>query len=268
MLVYPSFDPVIFSIGPIKIFWYGFMYLLGFMSGFLLGQKRAATPDSPLTKEQVADLGFWIMLGVVCGGRIGYMLIYNFDNWVQDPLSLFETWHGGMSFHGGAIGVALVLILYSWKHQKSLLSIGDFVAPLVPLGIAFGRIGNFLNGELWGRPTDVAWGMIFPHVDNLARHPSQLYESLCEGLLLFIITWVYSSKPRPAGSVSGVFLLSYGSIRFGLEFFREPDRNLGMIAFDWMTMGQILCLPMIILGSFLIWNAYKPVHDNIASVSL
>ncbi|MCG8311822.1 MAG: prolipoprotein diacylglyceryl transferase [Pseudomonadales bacterium] len=257
MLVYPEIDPVAISLGPLDIRWYGLMYLFGFVSGFLLLNYRAKKPNSGWNTEQVSDLIFYGALGVVLGARVGYVLFYNFDAFLDNPLNMFKVWEGGMSFHGGFLGVVLAVWLYGRKIGKSMFEILDFGAPIVPIGLGAGRIGNFIGGELWGRATDVPWGMVFPHVDSLARHPSQLYQATCEGLILFCILWFYSSKPRPRYAVSGVFAFFYGVFRFGMEFVRQPDAHIGFIAFGWLTMGQLLSLPMIFVGLFLVVFAYK-----------
>lgn len=254
MLTYPEIDPVIFSIGFIQVRWYGLMYVLGFLLGWWLARRRAAAPGSAIQPQQVDDLVFYIMLGVILGGRLGYCLVYGWDELTRDPLYVFKITQGGMSFHGGLAGVLLALWLYGRRIGKTFFTITDFAAPLAPLGLGFGRIGNFINGELWGRPTDVPWSF---NVNGVARHPSQLYEALLEGLLLFIILWVFSSRPRPRMAVSGMFLLCYGVFRFVVEFYREPDADLGYLAFGWLTMGQLLSLPMIVAGIFLLLAAAR-----------
>ena len=258
MLVHPQFDPVALHLGPLAIRWYGLMYLLGFALGLLLGRYRIKTqPDSGWSHSELDDVLFYIVLGVILGGRAGYVLFYKFSDYLHEPLKIFYIWEGGMSFHGGFLGVIFALWLFSRKHRKRWLAITDFIAPLVSLGLGAGRIGNFLNGELWGRPTDVAWGMIFPSVDNLPRHPSQLYEFALEGMVLFVILWFYSAKPRPLGAVSGMFLICYGVFRFLVEFTREPDPFLGLLALG-LSMGQWLSLPMILAGVWMIcWSYYK-----------
>lgn len=259
MLIHPDFDPVAFRLGPIQVHWYGLMYLCGFITGWGLGRYRAARPGSGWTSQQVDDLLFYIALGVILGGRIGYILFYNFGVFLHDPLVMFRIWQGGMSFHGGLLGVLLAMGLYAHKLNRGFFEVTDFIAPLIPPGLFFGRIGNFINGELWGRVTDVPWAMVFhsPGAGNLPRHPSQIYEAALEGIALFIILWLYSSKPRPTMAVSGLFLLCYGIFRFFIEFFRQPDLHIGFIAFDWLTMGQLLSLPMILLGAvFMAW-AYR-----------
>lgn len=251
-------DPIAVALGPLKIHWYGLMYLVGFASAWYLGVKRARRSGSGWTEDQVSDLIFWGAVGVVLGGRFGYVLFYNFGQFLDDPLWLFAVWEGGMSFHGGLLGVIAAIGYFSYKYKKSYFDIGDFVAPLIPIGLGAGRIGNFIGGELWGRPTDQSWGVIFPRAgDMLARHPSQLYEFALEGVVLFTVLWFYSNKPRPKMAVSALFLILYGLFRSIVEFFRQPDVQLGFVALDWMTMGQLLSLPMIILGSVLLLLAYR-----------
>lgn len=257
MLSFPSIDPVAFSLGPVKIHWYGLMYLVAFAGAWGLAYWRMKKYALPWTNEQISDLIFYAALGVILGGRIGYMLFYNTAELIQQPLSLFKIWQGGMSFHGGLLGVLLSLWLFARQTGKQFLAVGDFVAPLVPLGLAVGRIGNFINGELWGRVTDVPWAMVFPHVDNQLRHPSQLYEFALEGVLLFVVLWCYASKPRACGRVSALFLIGYALCRFSAECFRQPDVQMGYVALDWMTMGQLLSIPMLILGLGLWWWSNK-----------
>ena len=257
MFVYPKINPIALSLGPIKVHWYGVMYLLAFLIAWWLGKKRALKPDSGWNPEQVSDLIFYGALGVVLGGRIGYTLFYNFPNFINDPSVVFKIWLGGMSFHGGLLGVLIAIYFFCRKYKKSFFQTVDFVAPLVPLGYFFGRIGNFINGELWGRVTDVPWAMIFPQVDNLPRHPSMLYQGVTEGLGIFVIVWLYSNKPRPTMAVSGLFAICFGVFRFINEFFRQPDPQLGFVAFGWMSMGQILSIPLAIAGLVLMWLAYR-----------
>lgn len=251
-----DFNPAVFSIGGFAFHWYGIMYLIGFVLGWLLGRYRAGRPHSGWTKHQVDDLLTWTMLGAIIGGRLGYVLFYDLAAYIHNPLEILKIWHGGMSFHGGLLGVVAAFWLYGRSSGRPFLQISDFVAPLAPQAIFWGRIGNFINGELWGKPTDLPWGFIFPHADALPRHPSQLYEAILEGLVLFIALWIYSSKPRKLGAVSGFFAIGYGVFRFAIEFVRLPDAHIGYLAFGWLTMGQILCLPLIAAGIWLM--ARKP----------
>lgn len=259
MLTYPQFDPVAISIGPLQIHWYGLMYLAGFLSAWGLAKLRAKRYQLPWSGTDIADLIFYAAMGVIIGGRVGYMLFYAFDQLIHSPLSLFKVWDGGMSFHGGLLGVIGALFIFAKRFKKTFWQVTDFAAPLVPIGLALGRIGNFINGELWGRVTDVPWAMVFPHVDGNPRHPSQLYELAFEGVILFSVMWWYAAKPRKPGQVSAVFLILYGVFRFFVEFFRQPDPQLGFIAFNWLTMGQLLCVPMIVLG-FVIY--FWPTKSN------
>lgn len=269
MLRHPNFDPVAFSIWELKVRWYGLSYLAGFILAFLLGKYRAKKPNSGWTEQEVSDLIFNCAVGLVVGARIGYVLFYNFSSFLKDPLMLIKVWEGGMSFHGGLIGVILAAWLFGRKTKKGFFGVTDFLVPLAPLGIFCGRMANFINAELWGRKSDVAWAMEFPikKIDpatgntiiewTAPRHPSQLYEGFTEGILLFLIIWFYSAKPRPAMAVSGMFLIFYGLFRSSMEFFREPDAHIMFVAFDWVTMGQVLSLPMIIAGGILLFVAYK-----------
>lgn len=261
--VLPHIDPVIFSIGPVSLRWYGLMYLIGFVAAFWLAGKRLASTH--WSKEQLSDMLFWGFLGVILGGRIGYVFFYQFSTFVDDPLYLFKIWTGGMSFHGGLLGVIAAMWWFARKTNSAFLSVTDFVAPLVPIGLGAGRIGNFLNAELWGRTTDVPWAVIF-YTDpaGLPRHPSQLYEFALEGLVLFVILWLFSAKARPQGAVGGLFLLGYGIFRFIVEYFREPDQHIGLYL-DFISRGQILCLPMMIGGLLLILWAYKNPNQSLSS---
>jgi len=252
LIVHPNFDPVAVSIGPLSVHWYGLMYLAGFAAGLLLGRYRANKTDSGWKPDEIMDLVFYIAMGTIAGGRLGYVLFYNLPFYFNNPFGIFALWDGGMSFHGGLIGVITAMWLYGRKTGRVFFTVADFIAPLVPLALLFGRLGNFINQELWGGPTDLPWGVLFHTMPDGPRHPSQLYEAGLEGVLLFIILWWFSAFPRYAGRVSGVFLVGYGAFRFIVEFVREPDAHLGAILFDWVTMGQLLSLPMILFGLYLI----------------
>ena len=251
----PVIDPAIFELGFLSPKWYGMMYLVGFVAAWFLANKRLARTG--WSKEQLSDLLFWGFLGVILGGRIGYVFFYQFELFLQDPIYLFKINEGGMSFHGGLLGVLIALWLTARKLKVPFLVVGDFVAPLVPIGLGAGRIGNFINAELWGRQSDVPWAIIFPGAGPLPRHPSQLYEFALEGVALFVILWWFSKRPRPIGAVSGVFLLGYGSFRFFVEYFREPDAHLQDLFLDLFSRGQLLSAPMIIGGLLLILWAYR-----------
>lgn len=286
MLIHPDIDPVIVALGPVKVHWYGFMYVLAFISAYLLATYRARIHREAgdfWNSEMVSDTLFYGALGVMLGGRIGYVIFYEFDKFLANPLWLFRVWEGGMSFHGGFIGVMLAMLLFARKYRKSPMQVLDFIAPCVPLGLFFGRIGNFINGELWGRVSagGQSWLMAFPTAapfDDVAmqnnpalqalaqpvqgmlllpRHPSQLYQAVCEGLLLFILLWWYSSKPRPRMAVSAVFLLGYGAARFLMEYFREPDADQGFFLGGLFTKGQLLTIPMLLIGAWMLWYAYR-----------
>ena len=247
MLIHPNIDPIAFSIGPLAVRWYGLMYLAGFAAGWWLGTRRIDRGMAPVTRTQLDDMVFYTLLGVILGGRLGYVLFYKPLYYLSQPLEVFYIWQGGMSFHGGLLGVMTAMGLIAWRHKIDYLRLMDFFAPLVPPGLAAGRLGNFINGELPGRVTDVPWGMVFRGAGDAPRHPSQLYQFALEGLVLFALLWWFSSKPRPRGQVSGLFLVGYGVFRFATEFVREPDAFLGFLALG-MTMGQWLCLPMIAVG--------------------
>ena len=256
-MIYPTIDPVALSLGPIQIHWYGLMYLLGFSGAWWLGRLRAERFG--WTAVEVEDLLFYGAIGVIVGGRLGYSLFYDLPALIDNPLNLFKIWQGGMSFHGGLLGVVIAFGFFARATGKSYFSISDFIVPMVPVGLFFGRIGNFINGELWGKVSDVPWAMIFPYGGPLARHPSQLYEAMLEGVLLFVILWIYSAKPKPPGAVSGLFLLGYGFFRFVVEFVRVPDQQYGYLLLDLITMGQILSLPMIVIGLFITVRAFQSV---------
>jgi phosphatidylglycerol:prolipoprotein diacylglycerol transferase len=271
MLTYPDIDPIAISIGPLQVHWYGLMYLVGFAAAWLLGRWRASRPDSGWSPTMVDDLIFYCIVGTIVGGRLGYMLFYGFGQIIENPLSLFKVWEGGMSFHGGLIGVLLAILVFARRHGMPFFRVGDFLAPLVPIGLMTGRVGNFINGELWGGHTALPWGMRLPCARfpaqcanqpagepwSAAVHPSQLYEAVLEGLVLFVILWLFSSRPRPMMAVSGLFLLGYGAFRFLVELVRLPDAHIGYLAFGWLTMGQLLTLPMLLFGALLLALAYR-----------
>lgn len=262
MLKFPNIDPVALQLGPLKIHWYGLCYLIGFALVYWLGRLRAVrVPKLGFHPDEMSDLVFYGALGVIIGGRLGYVFFYGWDNLMADPLYLFKMWEGGMSFHGGFLATVLLLWWYASKTNRHFLQVTDFIIPLCPLGIGAVRIANFINGELWGRVTDVPWAMAFPTApDDLPRHPSQLYEAFLEGFIAFIIVWWFARKPRALGAVSALFVLIYGLSRFTVEFFRQPDSHMGsdgFIAFGWLTMGQILTLPMIIVGISVLILAHR-----------
>ncbi|MDY6829281.1 MAG: prolipoprotein diacylglyceryl transferase [Pseudomonadota bacterium] len=265
MIAYPRIDPVAIKLGPLKIHWYGLMYLGGFLIGWWLGRRRARRTDAPLQPDQVGDLLFYVAAGVILGGRAGYVLLYNFPRFLEDPLWLFAVWEGGMAFHGGLIGVAVALLAYARKLGCRWFDLTDFVAPLVPPGLGLGRIGNFIGGELWGRETSAPWGMVFPtDPEQLVRHPSQLYQAALEGVLLFAVLWWFSAKPRPRMAVSGALLLGYGLQRLLVELFRQPDAHIGFDLFGSITRGQLLSTPMVLAGILLVVLAYRNHHRTAA----
>jgi len=247
VLIHPNFDPIAFSVGPLAVRWYGLMYLAGFAASWWLGARRIAQGLSPVTRLQFDDLLFGSIVGVILGGRLGYVAFYKPAYYLSHPLEVFAIWQGGMSFHGGFLGVLVAMLFVARRHRLRWLDVMDFIAPLVPLGIAAGRLGNFINGELWGRVSDVTWAMVFRGAGSASRHPSQLYQMALEGLALFALLWWFSGKPRPRGQVSALFLLGYGAFRFATEFAREPDDFLGLLALG-LSMGQWLSLPMIAAG--------------------
>ena len=257
MLPYPQIDPVAIALGPLKIHWYGLMYLVGIGGAWLLASRRLKDFDPSWSKEKLSDLVFWVAMGVILGGRLGYALFYDLPAYLAEPLKILRVWEGGMSFHGGLIGVMLATWLFGRRNGKSFFQLMDFIAPLVPIGLGAGRIGNFINAELWGKVTDVPWAMVFPNGGLDPRHPSQLYQFALEGVALFVILWAYSRKPRPTMAVSGLFAICYGIFRFIVEFVRVPDAQLGYLAWNWLTMGQVLCLPMILGGIGLMVWAYR-----------
>jgi phosphatidylglycerol:prolipoprotein diacylglycerol transferase len=283
-----DFDPVAISLGPLSIHWYGIMYLLAFLAFWMLGSRAARRRAwCGWQAEEVGDFLFYGMLGVILGGRLGYVIFYGLANLAEDPLFLVRVWDGGMSFHGGLLGVILAMAWFGRRTGRSFWQVADFVAPLAPVGLALGRIGNFIGGELWGRTTDVAWAMIFRSslgpadtaglgleeawragvLDPFARHPSQLYQAGLEGLALFAILQWYSAAPRPRGSVSGLFLAGYGTFRLVVEFYREPDAHLGFLLGDWLTMGMLLSLPMIAAGVLIMWIAARKAEASMPTAS-
>jgi phosphatidylglycerol:prolipoprotein diacylglycerol transferase len=255
MLHYPDINPVIVHIvGPLSVRWYGLMYLVSFVVGWSLLMRRLRQPifSRVMTVPELSDLLFYIAVGTLVGGRVGEMVFYEWHRLVEDPWLLFQVWKGGMSFHGGLLGVIVAVACYAWQRNKPLVGLTDFIAPVVPIGLGAGRLGNFINGELWGRVTDMPWGMMFPAAGHLPRHPSQLYEFLLEGVVLFVVLWLFSYRSRPRGAISGLFLVSYGLFRFGVEFFREPEGSSGFLAWGWLTEGQLLSFPMIVIGAVLL----------------
>lgn len=256
MLIAPKIDPIAFQIGPLAIRWYGLMYVIGFLGAYFLARKRG------WKEREVSDLVFYIACGVLIGGRVGYMLFYDTLSLLREPMRLFRVWEGGMSFHGGFLGVLVAVWLFARHSNKKFFVVTDFIAPLIPIGLATGRLGNFINSELWGKATTLPWG-IAPVAGALPRHPTQLYEFLLEGILLFTILWFYSRKPRPLMATSALFLIWYGVFRFAVEFVRLPDAHLGYLAWGWLTMGQVLTVPMIIVGLCMIYGTIsKPTQTH------
>lgn len=254
MIQYPKIDPVIFSIGPVSVHWYGLMYVIGFLAAWLLARKRAAQPGSTWTGVDVDDLIFYSALGVILGGRIGWIVFYGLEDVAADPMRALRIWEGGMSFHGGLLGVIVAVTWFAKRRGRSVGDVWDFTAVLPAIGLFAGRIGNFINGELWGKPTDVPWAFVY---EGVARHPSQLYEAVLEGLVTFVIVWTYSAKPRPRWSTAALFLVCYGVFRFAVEFVRVPDENRGYLLWGWVTEGQILSAPMVVAGVWLMIWAYR-----------
>lgn len=257
MLPYPNIDPVALDLGFLQIHWYGLMYLVGIGGAWFLASRRLNAFDPTWSKEKLSDLVFWVAMGVILGGRLGYVLFYDLPAYIANPLLILEVWKGGMSFHGGLIGVMLATLWFARRNGKRFFELMDFIAPLVPIGLGAGRIGNFINAELWGKVTDVPWAMVFPTGGPEPRHPSQLYQFALEGVALFTILWFYSRKPRPTMAVSGLFAVCYGIFRFIVEFVRVPDAQLGYLAWGWLTMGQVLCVPMVLAGLGVMVYAYK-----------
>ncbi|ERS91280.1 MULTISPECIES: prolipoprotein diacylglyceryl transferase [Halomonas] len=261
MLQYPQIDPVAISLGPVQIHWYGLMYVVGLAAAWWLGRRRAHRLG--LSHDDIGDLIFYAAVGIILGGRLGYALFYGLEQLLANPLWLFRVWDGGMSFHGGLAGVLIAALLFARKHRLAFFQLTDFIAPLVPIGLGAGRLGNFINHELPGRISDVPWAMVFPPMMGLGpepRHPSALYEFALEGVVLFVMLWWLSRRPRQRGLISGLFLVLYGAFRFTVEFVRLPDPHLGFVAFGWLTMGQLLTLPMLIAGlALVVWSMRQPV---------
>ena len=279
MIFLHQIDPVAVSLGPLSVHWYGLMYLLGFLVAWWLGRRRIRAGRLPgVDEDGFGDLLFYGLIGVIVGGRLGSVLFYDFGTYLHNPLQVLKVWEGGMSFHGGLLGVLAASWLWSRRNRQHFFDTMDFVAPLVAPGLGFGRIGNYIGGELWGKYTQGGWGVVFPNglpdeyrgldpaalkaqfdsgaLAAYARHPSQLYQAVLEGLVLFCVLWWFSSRPRPRYAVSGLFALLYGSFRFLVEFVRVPDAQLGYLALGWLTMGQLLSLPLVLLGLFLLWRSH------------
>lgn len=256
MLTYPQFDPVIFKLGPLAIRWYGLMYLIGFLCGYALLHHLRRLRNYALTSDQIGDLLFYIVCGVILGGRLGYVLFYNPGYYIEHPLQIPAVWQGGMSFHGGLLGVIFAVLIFCRNKEKPVFDIADMIAAATPIGLCFGRIGNFINGELWGRATDLPWGMVFPGGGHAPRHPSQLYEALLEGVVLFLLLYWLHRRQAKSGVPFFTFFAGYGFARFIVEFVREPDQHLGLLPLG-LTMGQYLSLPMIVFGVVGLWFCLK-----------
>lgn len=258
MLVHPNFDPVALSLGPVQIHWYGLTYLVAFYGCWYLAVRRGRSAHMPFAAQAVSDLLFFVAMGVILGGRIGYTLFYNFPAFLQDPVEIVRIWKGGMSFHGGLLGVIAAVWLYARTRKLTFFYVMDFVALVVPFGLLMGRIGNFINAELWGAPSRLPWAMVFPtDPERLPRHPSMVYEAILEGAVMLAILWWFSSRPRPPAAICGLFLVLYGVFRSLVELVRVPDAHIGYLAWGWLTMGQLLCVPMILTGAGLLAWAYR-----------
>ena len=254
MFIYPDIDPIIFSVGPLAVRWYGLMYVIGILGGWYLARRRAALPGSTWTALHVDDVAFFVSMGLIIGGRIGWVLFYGIEDVIHEPMRALRIWEGGMSFHGGIIGGMISVAWFARTRGKRVADALDFVAPMPALGLFTGRIANFINSELWGKPTDVPWAVV---VDGVPRHASQLYEAFLEGIVLFLIVWIFTRKPRPRLAPTSLWLLCYGIFRFAVEFVRLPDANRGYLMFGWVTEGQLLCLPMILGGLYFLIRAYR-----------
>ncbi len=253
---YPSFDPIAISLGPVSIHWYAISYLVGISLAWWVLGNRSRRKNLGWSDEAISDIVFYAVLGIILGGRVGYMLFYGYEQVAADPLVVFKVWQGGMSFHGGMIGVFVSLWIYARRFKRGFFTVTDFIAPSIPLGLGCGRIGNFINGELPGRVTEVPWALIYPG-EVIGRHPSSLYQAILEGPVLLLVLWGFSAKPRPAMAVSGLFLLAYGMLRFFSELFREPDSHIGYVAFSWLTQGQLLSVPMVVFGTAFLIVSYR-----------
>lgn len=259
MIPYPSINPVAFDLGFISVHWYGISYFIGISIAWILLRYRSSNSPLALNNEKIADLVFFGMVGIIFGGRLGSIIFYNLGYYLENPIEIFYIHQGGMSFHGGLIGVIVAMYLFSIKTKTSFFKLTDFIAPVIPIGLGCGRIGNFINGELWGSPSNLPWAMIFPDpaAGNIPRHPTQIYEAFFEGIILFLILWWFTRISRPVMAASGLFLLCYGTMRFLIEFVRVPDQHIGYVAFDWLTMGQLLSMPMVIFGTLFFIIAYR-----------